>query len=258
MKSWLWLAAGIVLAWPVSGVESLRNECGNKECGNKGSSCALSKGTVAYSLNRRRGGIRSGQYISKFVVRHPAFRGGGGSGLSSWTLPGWTAYNKALDNTPLMTKALTSLVGWAIGDLLAQLFLSKGPFDAKRFINLALFGLTYFGPAGHYFYNFLDAQIPGTNSRIVAIKILVDQLIWTPFFLAIFFAYVGVTKGNSLAMVQRKLERDLFAACQASWRVWPLVHAVNYKFISTKHRLIFVNSMQVAFNIFLSIIGFRQ
>lgn len=35
-------------------------------------------------------------------------------------VPGWAAYNKALDESPLTAKALTSLVGWALGDLLAQ------------------------------------------------------------------------------------------------------------------------------------------
>jgi hypothetical protein len=35
-------------------------------------------------------------------------------------VPGWAAYNDALDKKPLLTKALTSLVGWFLGDLLAQ------------------------------------------------------------------------------------------------------------------------------------------
>jgi hypothetical protein len=35
-------------------------------------------------------------------------------------VPGWAAYNDALDKKPLLTKALTSLVGWSLGDVLAQ------------------------------------------------------------------------------------------------------------------------------------------
>lgn len=35
-------------------------------------------------------------------------------------VPGWAAYNKALDTNPLTAKSFTSLVGWALGDLLAQ------------------------------------------------------------------------------------------------------------------------------------------
>lgn len=35
-------------------------------------------------------------------------------------VPGWAAYNEALDKKPLITKAMTSLVGWALGDILVQ------------------------------------------------------------------------------------------------------------------------------------------
>jgi protein Mpv17 len=35
-------------------------------------------------------------------------------------VPGWAAYNDSLDSHPLITKAMTSLVGWALGDFLAQ------------------------------------------------------------------------------------------------------------------------------------------
>ena len=36
------------------------------------------------------------------------------------TFPGWAAYNKSLDEKPLITKAITSLVGWFLGDLVTQ------------------------------------------------------------------------------------------------------------------------------------------
>lgn len=38
-------------------------------------------------------------------------------------VPGWAAYNEALDKHPLTAKAATSLVGWFLGDLLAQVCL---------------------------------------------------------------------------------------------------------------------------------------
>ena len=38
-------------------------------------------------------------------------------------VPGWAAYNEALDKNPLTAKACTSLVGWFLGDLLAQVCL---------------------------------------------------------------------------------------------------------------------------------------
>ena len=51
--------------------------------------------------------------IASPLFRDPTLTRGG-------AVPGWAAYNEALDKKPLVTKAMTSLVGWALGDLLAQ------------------------------------------------------------------------------------------------------------------------------------------
>ena len=53
------------------------------------------------------------------LFRDPAVVRGG-------AVPGWAAYNQALDEKPLFTKAMTSLVGWALVDLLAQVGLVNG------------------------------------------------------------------------------------------------------------------------------------
>ena len=48
----------------------------------------------------------------------------------------WDKYNEVLESNPLPTKAVTSLVGFTIGDLLAQNFLGEkgSPIDIKRLL----------------------------------------------------------------------------------------------------------------------------
>ena len=48
------------------------------------------------------------------LFRDPTITRGGA------TIPGLQAYSDALDKNPITMKALTSLVGWFLGDLLAQ------------------------------------------------------------------------------------------------------------------------------------------
>mmetsp|Transcript_23855 Transcript_23855/g.33360 ORF Transcript_23855/g.33360 Transcript_23855/m.33360 type:complete len:234 (-) Transcript_23855:153-854(-) len=182
------------------------------------------------------------------LFRDPSLTRGG-------AVPGWQAYNDSLDNNPLITKAMTSLVGWAAGDFLAQVFIGGGAFDMKRFLTLSFFGFIYHGPSGHYFYNWLDGKIKGTDGKSVATKVGIDQVLWCPIFMSVFFTYLGLCNGDSFSTIGNKIKNDLLSACQGSWKVWPIVHAVNFKFISTKHRLLFINAIQIAFNIFLSIIG---
>lgn len=173
-------------------------------------------------------------------------------------VPGWAAYNDALDSKPLITKSMTSLVGWALGDLLAQIFISGGPFDMQRFITLSVFGFIYHGPSGHFFYNWLDGRIPGKEGKDVALKVFIDQVCWCPIFMTVFFTYLGLVNGDSFSVIGAKIKSDLFTACQGSWKVWPIVHTVNFRFIKSKHRLVFINGVQIAFNMFLSIIGSKK
>jgi protein Mpv17 len=193
----------------------------------------------------------SGAAEKSALFRDPSVTRGG-------AVPGWAAYNEALDKTPLTAKACTSLVGWALGDLLAQIFISGGPFDMKRFITVSIFGLIYHGPSGHFFYNWLDSKVEGTDAKAVFTKVAIDQIFWCPIFMSVFFAYLGLVNGDGFAAIGSKIKNDLLSACQGSWKVWPLVHAVNFKFISNKHRLVFINGVQIAFNMFLSILGTRK
>lgn len=59
------------------------------------------------ALNRKDSAVQSALFSDPLHVR-------GGA------VPGWAAYNEALDKNPLTAKACTSLVGWALGDFLAQ------------------------------------------------------------------------------------------------------------------------------------------
>jgi len=171
-------------------------------------------------------------------------------------VPGWAAYNEQLDKNPLTAKACTSLVGWFLGDLLAQLFIVKAPqLDLARLASLTAFGFLYHGPSGHYFYNWLDSKVEGTDGKAVFTKVAIDQILWCPLFMTVFFTYLGLVAGDSPATIGAKIKNDLLTACQGSWKVWPFVHAINFRFISTKHRLVFINGIQIAFNMFLSLLG---
>jgi hypothetical protein len=59
----------------------------------------------------------------------------------------YLAYARALETRPLATKALTSFVGFVIGDLLAQ-STSPGAWHALRTLRLGLYGLLIDGPVG--------------------------------------------------------------------------------------------------------------
>ena len=119
----------------------------------------------------------------------------------------WAKYNAMLEAQPLLTKALTSLTGFTICDILAQKFVNDDgkPYDVMRTIRLGSFGFLIHGTTGHYFYGFLDSKLPGTKPITVASKVLIDQTMRIPIFCLMFFGYLNAGEGKSLEDYTNKL-----------------------------------------------------
>ena len=69
-------------------------------------------------------------------------------------VPGWAAYNEALDKNPLTAKACTSLVGWFLGDLLAQVSLMMRNYVSVHLWNYYMhtIGGCHFSSMSAYFF----------------------------------------------------------------------------------------------------------
>ena len=84
----------------------------------------------------------------------------------------WAKYNQALAAQPLVVKAMTSLIGFTAGDVLAQKAVEgKEEWDVARTARMATFGALWHGPSGHYFYGFLDRMMPCTAMKTVFSKV---------------------------------------------------------------------------------------
>eukprot|EP00554_Chaetoceros_debilis_P002594 CAMPEP_0194096446 /NCGR_PEP_ID=MMETSP0149-20130528/57307_1 /TAXON_ID=122233 /ORGANISM="Chaetoceros debilis, Strain MM31A-1" /LENGTH=185 /DNA_ID=CAMNT_0038782421 /DNA_START=480 /DNA_END=1037 /DNA_ORIENTATION=- len=172
----------------------------------------------------------------------------------------WARYNKLLEAQPLLTKAFTSLVGFTAGDVLAQNFLAEegDKYDVMRTIRLGSFGFMLHGTTGHYFYGMLDSKMPGTKPVTVASKVVIDQFFWNPIFGCMFFSYLNFTEGKDLATLKTKLSTDLKTAVMGSWAVWIPAHTVNFAFVPPAQRLLYINTIQIGYNVFLSFLGNKK
>ena len=168
----------------------------------------------------------------------------------------WKEYER-LDEKPPM-KMATSATGFFIGDVLAQTCIQKNPeFDYFRLFRLASFGFLVHGSTSHWFYGMLDGKIPGTSAGVVASKVFIDQVLWNPIFGIMFFSYVAVLELKGLGYVVDKVQNELMTQVTGSWKVWPVAHAINFRFIPTQQRVLYINSIQIGYNCFLSLISNR-
>jgi len=170
----------------------------------------------------------------------------------------WKQYEQLLDEKPLLMKALTSFTGFALGDILAQKFIQKtDPFDWFRLFRLASFGFLVHGTSSHWFYGMLDGKIPGTSAKVVFTKVFIDQVLWNPCFGVMFFSYVALLELKGISYVIDKTKNELLTQVTGSWKVWPLAHAINFRYIPSSQRVLYINTIQIGYNCFLSLISNR-
>ena len=180
----------------------------------------------------------------------------GGDDSSNPLVNVWKEYERLLDEKPLLMKMATSATGFFIGDVLAQTCIQKNPeFDYFRLFRLASFGFLVHGSTSHWFYGMLDGKIPGTSAGVVASKVFIDQVLWNPIFGIMFFSYVAVLELKGLGYVVDKVQNELMTQVTGSWKVWPVAHAINFRFIPTQQRVLYINSIQIGYNCFLSLIA---
>lgn len=145
--------------------------------------------------------------------------------FGKWPVRLWTAYNHQLNKHPIHTKAATSCVAFALGDVLAQHLTKERhrSFDWSRTLRMAAFGgviagTRYLdtntasctptlppptndcpGPVGHHWYRFLDTNVGVANPtapRVIATKVGLDQFVFAPLSTFMFYAYLCSAEGR--------------------------------------------------------------
>ena len=73
-----------------------------------------------------------------------------------------------------------------------------------------------------------------------------------------FFGYLNAVEGKSFEDYTNKLKADLKTAVMGSWAVWVPAHTINFAFIPPSQRLLYINSIQIGYNIFLSFLANKK
>ena len=66
------------------------------------------------------------------------------------------------------------------------------PFDYARLGNMTLLGAVLVAPVLHVWYGFLGRKIPGTSVGPVVGRVALDQVVFAPTFIAVFFSALAV------------------------------------------------------------------
>ena len=167
----------------------------------------------------------------------------------------WSSYESALAESPIVTKTTINVIIYLLGDWLSQTVFAKKnvlDFDAKRTLRNGFIGLC-FGPLVHMYYEWSDLILPveaGLMNRVK--KIFMDQTIYLSVKCSIYICAVGLLAGEDWETVKQTVKERIGPVCFTAWKFWPLVHCITYGIIPARHRILWVNCVDLVWNAILS------
>lgn len=146
----------------------------------------------------------------------------------------------------------------SVGDLMSQEIEYRNGTLTKRFdwtrnAKMFVVGAAQ-GPMHHYFYGWLDRTYYGATVKITTIKILYDQFIMSPVCIAAFFYTAGWLDGKNTSQCTDEFQSKFKRVYITDWIVWPATQFINFYYLPSKYRVIYVNFVTMLYNVFLSYI----
>lgn len=170
----------------------------------------------------------------------------------------WRAYERQLEQRPLLTQVATSGVLWGAGDMIAQrMGGGRRAWNTRRTALTATFGAGVIAPLGSLWYGGLDrlASIAGSQGTLpfLLAKVAADASIWTTFYMAAFFLWgeLVIDRGSVQSFVKR-MKAEFGPTLAAETAVCPPLMLAVFSKLPVSYHLLAVNIISVFDVAFLS------
>lgn len=167
----------------------------------------------------------------------------------------YSSYISALEEKPVLTKAVTTSLINAFSDIIAQWMEQRGSgtldWNIRRTFALGFWGLIFMGPYFHHWYLILERLFPVGRWSFLK-KILLDQTFAAAVFTVTFFIGTGVLEGQNGSQIVDRIRHKFWPTMYANWRVWPLVQCITFTVIPLTYRVLWVNIVTIMWVVYFS------
>lgn len=114
------------------------------------------------------------------------------------------------------------------------------PFDFERLLRFMAYGFLM-APIQHKWFSFLSSTFPlgKTSGTAQALKrVALDQCVFAPVGLAVFFTYMTVAEGGGRRALKRKMADIYVPSLKANYLVWPAVQMLNFRIIPLRFQIV--------------------
>ncbi|GAB1861406.1 PXMP2/4 family protein 3 [Camponotus japonicus] len=157
------------------------------------------------------------------------------------------SYFYQLYHNPLKTKAITSCIIAALGNVVSQKLSGAKQLNDDSILAYALFGLFFGGPVPHYFYTYVPLLV-----RHPLGILLVERLLYMPCFQALALYMLAIFEGKSHQTATNQMRKLYLPTLLANLKYLTLFQYINIKFIPPMLRVLMVNLVGFAWVIYLA------
>ncbi|CAE7457607.1 sym1 [Symbiodinium natans] len=169
-------------------------------------------------------------------------------------------YERLRSKNPVLVQSATAGSVAAAGDLLMQSIEkasaaegTAAPYDLARAGRIAAFRLCIFGPAYSAWLRVLErVPAPKHPAQGVVLKVLLDQIIWTPPSVISFYVWMGYMEGLHLDTCVERARTMLWPTLRINWPFWGGVQLLTFSVIPQPWRVAWISVVHVFWNAFLS------
>ncbi|KAI0758673.1 hypothetical protein C8Q74DRAFT_258415 [Fomes fomentarius] len=170
------------------------------------------------------------------------------------------AFNTALIRRPLVTQCATSFVLFGTGDVLAQqAFEKKGAnHDFWRTARLSFYGGAIFGPVLTKWLQLLNRLQFSSPTKAVAYKVYLDQFVFTPGVVAMFFGSLTLLEGKGVNDAKERIQEAYVPTIIRNWGVFIPTQIVNFALVPHHLRFVTIGVVSLFWNAYLSSVNAKK
>ncbi|KAH8148691.1 uncharacterized protein LAJ45_07402 [Morchella importuna] len=118
-------------------------------------------------------------------------------------------------------------------------------FDFERWIRFMAWGLIM-APVSFSWFEFLSEIFPITpenRNGPALLRVLLDQVVFSPISLAIFFIYMTLAEGGGKKAIARKFSVAYAPVLKVNYIIWPAVQILNFRLVPLALQLPFASTV---------------
>ncbi|XP_078600249.1 peroxisomal membrane protein 2-like [Branchiostoma floridae x Branchiostoma japonicum] len=166
-------------------------------------------------------------------------------------------YILLLRRNPIVTKAITSGLVSALGNILSQKIISyrggkPAPIEWLSVLRYSAVGSFVTAPCAHFFHRWLERTIPPDKEYAALKRLLADRILFAPPLIFLFFLVMNALEGQNLAVFQMKMKEMYWTTLKMNWKVWTVFMFININYVPVQYRVLFVSMVALLWQTILA------